>query len=290
MKSLTAPGEPQIRPSALRQRGKKTPSGQMVNQMAFWALVHDYRNARCSYCEIGLASPSDRSAPEGERPTMILRDPGQKEITEGWLMACPCCAIEHDARYRMEALKNGKAAVFAWTDPVDHPSQREITATVRAMTGILDHIAAQYPDHQLNLRQWIFESFRKEGYGVNGVWDAPEEFLITLRSLVHARDLPLIPPPGSRYTPGVTRGSTATWVSEAWARILDTDPGFWARSSRHLLILPWPEIARNRSCDYREAIESAQKAIEGSEQRYSIAKARFGTEPSIMAQRLKSSF
>lgn len=288
MKSISAPGEPQIRPTALRQRGRKGPSVQMVNHAAFRGMIHKHHQGQCSYCQIGLADPEERGVPEGERSHLVLRDADQRELVTGWLLACSCCALEHDAKFRAEALRCGKAAVFAWSNPADHPSQREVTATVRAMVSYMDRVSSQYPDYNINQRRHILEAFRREGYGVVGVWDGPEDFLMSLRSLIHHRDLPPIPARGTHYTPGTTRGEVANWVSEAWARILDSDPGFWDRNARYLITIPWPDLARNRSFDLDGYVEDTRKSIEHSEDRYIVAKARFGEEPENVALRIKS--
>lgn len=289
MKSISKPGEPQIRTPALRKTKGKSASAQLVNLAAFRGLVHEHHCGQCSYCQIGLASPQERAIPEGERPHLVLRDADMRDLVTGWLLACPCCALEHDATFRADALRAGKAGVFAWTNPADHPSQREITATVRAMVAYLDRVAAQYPEHAINHRNHILEAFRREGYGVVGVWDGPEDFLVGLRSLVYHRQLPAIPPRGTAYLPGTSRGDVSHWVSDAWASILDSDPGYWNRSARHLVVLPWPDLARNRSFDLDDYVETTRTMIEHSRERYIVAKARFdGEEPETVAQRIKA--
>jgi hypothetical protein len=273
------PLPPKRQATALSNGRRRGPNRAAVSSAAFTELIHSYQSGACSYCGIPLARPDER-VPEGDRPRFLLKDPSSQDFPEGWMMACPCCSLEYDRSYLAEALLEGKAAVFAWDHPGgDHPKPIEISATVRAMVAWMDRVADAYPTTaQINLRQAILTAFQTEGYGIICPWDAHPDLTTQLRSLAQRMDLGPFPAPHTLYVPGETRGRTTAWVSSNWGHIIQQNPGFWERSRIHLVVLPWPDIARNRGFDLNAYTKKLQENIEGDLDRYSYAQDRLGED------------
>gem|GEM_PF-5519743 len=198
--------------------------------------------------------------------------------------------MEHDHHYRARMLRAGHAAVFTWDPQQDeHPLQREVTATVRAMVAYLDRVQASRPSYKFptDPREIILQSFQKEGYGIVPVWDGNPDFLLSLRNLIHRSDLQNLPTPGSPFIPGTTRGRGVAWTADIWASILEQESGFWDRNARHLVLLPWPSLARNRSFDLDGFVEATQETVERDDFRYRRALATVG-EPSKVASSIRN--
>lgn len=242
-------------------------------------FIHSKSGGKCTFCGLALDKPVPGTKTQpGDTAKAILTNPTLKHDINAWTLSCPCCAMERDPDYLIQVLLSKQANVFFWQRD-EHPTPDEVYATARAMVAVLDDAnsngSGTFP--QRDYSRLILDTFRNEGLRAAPIWQGSRELRERVTGFGKELNLPSMPTTQSAFQPSYGTPEEEAWTGNAWGRVITAHPIFWGEFRDRILLLPGPELLRNRHFDLAGYYERTLRSVEEDPERADYVRQRCGT-------------